>query len=44
MNRILAEAAQPLSPFRDDAGQVVFAAPAHIVSAARSGLALRLKR
>jgi hypothetical protein len=36
MNRILAEAAQALSPYRDDAGQVVFAAPAHIVSAERA--------
>jgi hypothetical protein len=33
MNRILAEAKPALSPYRDDASHVVFAAPAHIVSA-----------
>ena len=33
MKRILAEAKQALSPYRDDASHVVFAAPAHSVSA-----------
>lgn len=35
IQRILAEAERALSPYRDSSGHVVFAAPAHIVSAVR---------
>jgi hypothetical protein len=36
MKRSLAEAKQALSPYRDDASHVVFATPAHVVSAERA--------